>query len=127
MQAEPLVADWLGVVAQLVHAASLLPSDALGEPARHSYTQLLLSVKELTCELAASAERLAKLQELLPHIVRLAARLAALWRQPEQQAVEQLLQAQAAATRSCAYLRCSNVGAEGGPAAGQGLGSMRCR
>ena len=35
--------------------------------------------------------------------------------------------AQAAAGRSCAYLRCANLGGEGGPAAGQGVGSMRCR
>ena len=34
--------------------------------------------------------------------------------------------AQIAAARRCAYLRCSNVEAEGGPAAGQGTGSMRC-
>ncbi|PRW60748.1 starch binding domain-containing [Chlorella sorokiniana] len=32
----------------------------------------------------------------------------------------------AAATRSCAYLRCANLGGEGGPAIGQGVGSMRC-
>ncbi|KAI3433913.1 hypothetical protein D9Q98_003715 [Chlorella vulgaris] len=34
--------------------------------------------------------------------------------------------AQAAATRSCAYLRCANLASEGGPAAGQGAGSQRC-
>jgi len=39
----------------------------------------------------------------------------------------QLELAQAAATRSCAYLCCANLGGEGGPAAGQGVGSMRCR
>ncbi|PRW60171.1 hypothetical protein C2E21_1998 [Chlorella sorokiniana] len=35
--------------------------------------------------------------------------------------------AQATAARSCAYLRCANLGGEGGPAAGQGVGSQRCR
>jgi hypothetical protein len=34
--------------------------------------------------------------------------------------------AQAAATRSCAYLRCANLAGEGGPAAGQGTSSLRC-
>jgi hypothetical protein len=34
--------------------------------------------------------------------------------------------AQAAATRSCAYLRCANLAGEGGPAAGPGTGSQRC-
>ncbi|KAI3433881.1 hypothetical protein D9Q98_003683 [Chlorella vulgaris] len=34
--------------------------------------------------------------------------------------------AQAAAARSCAYLRCANLAGEGGPAAGQGTGSQRC-
>ena len=42
-------------------------------------------------------------------------------------AERQLALAQAAATRSCAYLRCANLGGEGGPAAGEGAGSMRCR
>ena len=38
----------------------------------------------------------------------------------------QLQLAQAAAARSCAYLRCTNLGGEGGPAAGQGIDSQRC-
>ncbi|PRW57753.1 Zinc finger MYND domain-containing 19 Q7TSV3 isoform B [Chlorella sorokiniana] len=33
---------------------------------------------------------------------------------------------QAVATRGCAYLRCTNVGAVGGPGAGQQQGSSRC-
>ena len=39
----------------------------------------------------------------------------------------QLTLAQAAATRSCAYLRCANLRGEGGPAAGEGVGSKKCR
>ncbi|PRW60685.1 phosphatidylinositol N-acetylglucosaminyltransferase [Chlorella sorokiniana] len=46
--------------------------------------------------------------------------------QPKLHAEAQLALAQAAPTRSCAYLRCANLGGEGGPAAGQGAGSMRC-
>ena len=58
-------------------------------------------------------------------------RMAALMQQyyalPAVAAERQLAVAQAAAGRSCAYLRCANLGGEGGPAAGQGVGSMRCR
>ena len=46
---------------------------------------------------------------------------------PERHAEAQLELSQAAATRSCTYLRCANLGGEGGPAAGEGVGSMRCR
>jgi hypothetical protein len=35
-------------------------------------------------------------------------------------------QAEYAAARSCAYLGCANLAAEGGPAAGQGHGSKKC-
>ncbi|KAI3433924.1 hypothetical protein D9Q98_003726 [Chlorella vulgaris] len=44
----------------------------------------------------------------------------------EPQADDALELAQAAAVRSCAYLRCANLAGEGGPAAGQGQGSQRC-
>ena len=56
----------------------------------------------------------------------LAAALLEHWGQPEQQQQDALQLAQAGATRSCAYLRCANVGGEGGPAASQGAGSRRC-
>jgi len=46
---------------------------------------------------------------------------------PAIQAERGLALAQAAASRSCAYLRCVNLSGEGGPAAGQGAGSMRYR
>jgi hypothetical protein len=44
----------------------------------------------------------------------------------EPQPGDGLALAQAAATRSCAYLRCANLAGEGGPAAGQGTGTQRC-
>ena len=62
----------------------------------------------------------------LPPATRLAAALLQHWRRPEQQQEDALALAQAAAARSCAYLRCANVGGEGGPAAGEGAGSARC-
>ena len=65
--------------------------------------------------------------ELLPPAHQLAGAVQALWQRPEAQQEQQLEAAQAAATRSCAYLRCANLGGEGGPAGGEGVGSKRCR
>ncbi len=64
---------------------------------------------------------------LLPACAPLATALVAHWREPEQLAALQLQAAQAAAARSCAFLHCCNLGARGGPAAGEGAGSQRCR
>ena len=47
-------------------------------------------------------------------------------RRPEFAAEDAQVLARAAAARSCAYLRCANLAAEGGPAAGQGVGFSRC-
>lgn len=69
----------------------------------------------------------AVLQALIPEANRLAPLVEQFHQRPEQAATARLEAAQAAAARSCAYLRCSNVSLEGGPAAGQGQGSMRCR
>ncbi|KAI7842251.1 hypothetical protein COHA_003892 [Chlorella ohadii] len=52
--------------------------------------------------------------------------LQQVWQLPEQQEAARLETAQAAAARSCAYLRCANLGGGGGPAAGQGSGSSKC-
>ena len=68
-----------------------------------------------------------QLQAVVHHTVQLGHALLAWWNRPEAQPEQQLELAQAAAARSCAYLRCGNLGGEGGPAAGQGVGSMRCR
>ncbi len=63
-------------------------------------------------------------QQLLQHAAGLMQQYNAL---PAVEAERRLAVAQAAAGRSCAYPRCANLGGEGGPAAGQGVGSMRCR
>ena len=65
--------------------------------------------------------------QVLPPARRLAAALLDWWRRPEAQAAAALELAQAAAVPTCAYLRCANLGGEGGPAAGQGAGNQRCR
>lgn len=60
-------------------------------------------------------------------IDQLAAALQAAWAEPAPMAHEDVEAAEMAAGSSCAYLRCSNLGGEGGLAAGQGVGSKRCR
>ena len=91
---------------------------------------------QLARELAAAVGRmpdgmptrrqLVACQAALPGASRLAEALQAFWQQPEQQAADELELAQAAATRSCANLRCANLGLTGGAAARQGADSKRC-
>ena len=56
----------------------------------------------------------------------LAEQLQQVWELAEQQEAARLQTARAAAARSCAYVRCANLGGGGGPAAGEGSGSSRC-
>ena len=63
---------------------------------------------------------------VLPIVRELAQAMEAWWQLPAQRAALALEVAQAAAARSCAYLRCANLGGQGGPAAGQGVGSLKC-
>ena len=67
------------------------------------------------------------LHRVVPAARQLGAALLEWWALPKQAGPLRLEAAQAAAARSCAYLRCANLAADGGPAAGQGVGSMRCR
>ncbi len=73
------------------------------------------------------AEQMPDWRLLLPPAADLAALMQQYYALPALEAERRLLLAQAAAGRSCAYLHCANLGGEGGPAAGQGAGSMRCR
>ncbi|PRW56618.1 L domain [Chlorella sorokiniana] len=75
---------------------------------------------------SAALELVQRVQPLLAPAAALAPLLREHWAQPEQAAADRLALARAAAARSCAYLRCANLGGEGGPAAGQGVGSQRC-
>ena len=77
--------------------------------------RVLAQLPDLSSRLPAAGELADLLQQWQPAA------------QPERHANVRLELAQAAATRTCAYLRCANLGGEGGPAAGQGVGSMRCR
>lgn len=74
-----------------------------------------------------AAQVLVRLQgQALPAARQLAAAVLTWRQQPDQAEAGQLEVAQAAAARSCSRLTCSNVELEGGPAAGEGLGCLRC-
>ncbi|KAL4447721.1 hypothetical protein ABPG75_004940 [Micractinium tetrahymenae] len=99
--------------------------------------QLTLSAARLRASLPpvqhateqAVEQQLGRLQhDSLPYALAVADQLQKCWEEQQagRQAAAQLELAQAAATRSCAYLRCANLGAEGGPGAGQQPGSKRC-
>lgn len=79
-------------------------------------------------ELVTVGEPGPPLHELRP-LLSAAATLAPLLQEHlrHQAEADRVAASQAAAARSCAYLRCANLGGEGGPAAGQGVGSQRCR
>jgi hypothetical protein len=71
-------------------------------------------------------QQAAALQPALQSAAQLADLLLQCWALPAQMVESRLELAQAAATRSCAFLGCSNLSLEGGPAAGEGAGSLKC-
>jgi hypothetical protein len=78
------------------------------------------SSQQLRSEAASAAEQVLSAADVV------AAQIAQAWEASDEAAKQRLRLAQAAATRSCAYLACSNLAVDGGPAAGQGVGSLRC-
>ena len=83
--------------------------------------------QRLLGSLPPPSEQTSQLHKLLLPAAHLAALMQQYYALPAVEAERELALAQAAAGRSCAYLRCANLGCEGGPVAGQGCGSMRCR
>jgi hypothetical protein len=71
-------------------------------------------------------ESVAKCRAALEPAAQLAALVLQEWGASGEPAANRLAAAQAAAMRSCAFLACSNLEQEGGPAAGHGKGSRRC-
>lgn len=63
---------------------------------------------------------------VLPHVQEIAVALQPRLRQPTQQQELEMQAALVSARRACSYLRCPNVGAEGGMAAGEQAGSAKC-
>jgi hypothetical protein len=65
-------------------------------------------------------------QRALPRAEAVAELLWQFWESPGRQNTAAVEMAQAAATRCCAYLGCAQLGQQGGPGAGEGVGSKRC-
>ncbi len=107
------------------------PLAATQEPESSGDAALLERLRQCLAGFRLPADRprleLSAMQLIRPRMRQLAAALLDWWRRPSAQQEQQLEAAQAAAARSCAYLGCANLGGSGGPAAGQGEGSKRCR
>ncbi|KAL4439768.1 hypothetical protein ABPG75_002769 [Micractinium tetrahymenae] len=82
--------------------------------------------RAMACAQRGSGDSAEMLGRVLPPAEALAAALQEWWALPEQVAAARLEAAQAAAVRSCANLRCANLGLEGGAAAGEGVCCKRC-
>ncbi|KAI7835833.1 hypothetical protein COHA_010278 [Chlorella ohadii] len=115
---------WIDILHQLLSAADGVaqqPATAAGSEA-----DAAAAVAEAAAELRSALNAESIEGHCLLPARRLAAALLAWWRRPAAQQAAVLESARAAAARSCAYLRCTNLGGEGGPAAGQGTGSKCC-
>ncbi|KAL4458940.1 hypothetical protein ABPG75_013805 [Micractinium tetrahymenae] len=112
--------------AQQSHLATL--AAALAERlsgTRHTEFQHLVEQAQ-TSSPAGRQQILSQLEQAVPAAAELAAVLQRHWDQPEKVAAARLELAQAASLRACANLRCASVGAAGGMAAGNQVGSKRC-
>ncbi|KAI7842248.1 hypothetical protein COHA_003889 [Chlorella ohadii] len=137
-QASALLDGWEALLSELVatgveaadRCAAVSPSDSLVPELRQAADRLSQQQQLVVAGVppsASVAERAAKLRQLRQPAAHLA-RLICQWRQQREPSRMMLLAlGRAAAARSCAYLRCANVAVQGGPSAGQGVGSARCR
>ena len=138
MQASQLIADLFKAVTVLAELAS----EAVGSAGADGMPDSLAAQLQAAARTLRERERqlmaavgpdatLAEHASVLQQLQQPAADLAALLRQqaalPAVEAQRRLVVARAAAVRSCAFLGCANVGGRGGPAAGQGEGSLLCR
>ena len=111
----------------LAHAMEEAASSACMHDAPHSLPEQLRQAAQRLQNWISESEGSNILQEITQLLQSGAALMQQYQALPAVETERQLALAQAAAGRSCAYLRCANLGSEGGPAAGQGAGSMRCR
>ena len=137
LQALETLASWDAGIRGLANAASAaidsapqtgLPGGLAAQLKQGAHSLRLL--REALSGLAADASATQR-TALLRQLAQPAAELAGLVQQcqdlPTVEEERRLAVARAAAARSCAYLRCANVAGQGGPAAGEGEGSSRCR
>ena len=112
-------------------AASGLPDSLaaqLGTAASAVQEPMQALLRYVTANVDGGLDQLmVQLRPLLQPAADLAALMQQYYALPEIDQPHRLAVAQAAAGRCCAYLRCANAGGEGGPAAGKGVGSKRCR
>jgi hypothetical protein len=121
-------------VADQLEQAGNCASEAMGSNMAdmpHQLRQLACQLSSTLASVDAATPLLMEASAVLrEQVLRNAEALARLvwqrWQLPGEHAAARLELAQAAATRCCAYLRCSQLEAVGGPAAGQGKGSKRC-
>ena len=111
-----------------LEARRLAAAPHLGQETRRALDTSALALASFLADgLSGPASQRAHMRQQQLQLMRsLAELLQQVWDLPEQQEAARLATAQVAATRSCAYLRCANVGGGGGPAAGEGDGSSRC-
>ncbi|EFN53486.1 hypothetical protein CHLNCDRAFT_136779 [Chlorella variabilis] len=130
-----LVADALELPGRLLASGVRLSGSTASESAASPMKQQMEQAAGRVWALDTSGpsrmppeQLLATLRQSLPAAVAAAELLRQHWAAQEEQAeVPARVQvAQAVVTRSCAYLGCANLGAQGGPAAGEGVGSLRC-
>ncbi|PRW55939.1 ubiquitin carboxyl-terminal hydrolase 18-like [Chlorella sorokiniana] len=126
-ECEELLMGVLGSIAELRAAAEPLAAAQESDTASDSALRKRLRHGLAGTALSEDTWTMATVQEALEPAQQLAGALFEWWQRPETQQEEQLEAGQAAAARSCAYLHCANLGGGGGPAAGQGEGSQRCR
>ena len=138
VQANQLIQGWHSVVAALPHCVATAGQNSaqLGTPdesmaeVQAACSGLVVQQQQLMQSWGPNtslADRAEQTQQLVQPAARLGSMLVELDRSPALRKERQLVLARAAATRSCAYLGCANVAGQGGPAAGQGGGSARCR
>ena len=138
LQASKLLDSWDGAIASLADAASAAVDSAsevampesLAAQLKQGAHSLRQQRREVLGGLAAgtsAAKRVSRLRQMLQPAADLAGLVQQHLALPAMEEQRRLALARAAAARSCAYLRCANVAGQGGPAAGEGVGSKKCR
>ncbi|KAL4459171.1 hypothetical protein ABPG75_014036 [Micractinium tetrahymenae] len=92
-----------------------------------AYEQLEAQVEELAmAEKQGAGNEEHAVQQLAAGAAAMVALVQECWALPEEAENARLWMARVAAARSCVNMRCPNVGLQGGPAAGEGVGCKRC-
>lgn len=118
---ELMAGSWLMAADALwLEANRLAAAPRLGQETRRALDTVGVELADCLADaLSRPASQRAQVRQQQLQLMRsLAELLQQVWYLPEQHEAARLETAQVAATRCCAYLRCTNVGGGGGPAAG---------